>query len=55
MNSLHHYEPPAPNMVMQTVVAEMNLQQQTNEAVELADNDNALEIEIEDGIKTVDL
>ena len=42
-------------MVIQTVVAEINLQQQTNEVVELADNDNKLEIEIEDGIKTVDL
>ena len=45
--SLQKYHPPPPNMVMNTVVAEMSLKEQTDAPVELDDND--LEIEKEDG------
>ena len=46
--SLQKYHPPPPNMVMNTVVAEMSLKEQTDAPVEL--DDNNLEIETEDGV-----
>ena len=53
LNSLQKYHPTPPNMVLNTVVAEMNLQEQTDAPVKLVDND--LEIDTEDSIQTADI